>query len=274
MVLQQKLGTCLDLTLLYASCLEAVGLHPLLITTNNHIFTGVWLEERMFPECVQDDVSLITKRLASGVNEIAVIETTSVTTGKDLSFDNARAIGEQNLTTRQVEYIIDVHRARMSHISPLPQRIHTASGWEITHDAFFKEENMAAPTMLDQTIHIAPREQDENLPKKVQWERKLLDLGMRNTLINLRMTKTQVPILTNSLDALENALADGGDFTILPRPADWRMEEFSFEALSELSSARIIKAEFENKRLRSVFTEGELAKIIKELYRTSKAALE
>lgn len=274
MVLQQKLGTCLDLTLLYASCLEAVGLYPLLITTNNHIFTGVWLEARMFPECVQDDASLITKRLASGVNEIAVIETTCVTTGKDLSFDHARAIGEQNLATYQVEYIIDVHRARMSRISPLPQRVHTASGWEIVHDASFKEENMAAPTMLDETIHIDPHAQDNNLPKKVQWERKLLDLGMRNTLINLRMTKTQLPILTNSLDELENALAAGSDFTILPKPADWRVEEFSFETLNEMGAAGIIKAEFENKRLRSVFTEGELTNVIKGLYRTAKAALE
>lgn len=59
MVLQQKLGTCLDLTLLYASCLESVGLHPLLITTVGHIFTGVWLEDKMFPECIQDDFSLL-----------------------------------------------------------------------------------------------------------------------------------------------------------------------------------------------------------------------
>ncbi len=274
MVLRQKLGTCLDLTLLYASCLEAVGLHPLLITTVGHIFTGVWLEEKMFPECVQDDVSLITKRLASGVNEIAVVETTCVTSGKDLSFDNARTIGEQNLTTQQLEYIIDVHRARMSHISPLPQRVHTASGWEIKHDASFQSENMAAPTKLDETIYIDPNAPDDSLPKKVQWERKLLDLGLRNTLINLRMTRSQLPILTNSLDELENALADGSDFTILPKPADWRLEAFSFEALHEMGTAGIIKAEFENKRLRSVLPEGELSKAVKELYRTAKTALE
>ena len=86
----------------------------------------------------------------------------------------------------------------------------------------------------DETIVIDPNQPDNSIPKKVQWERKLLDLGMRNTLINLRLTKTQLPILTNSLDELENALADGSDFTILPKPADWRMEEFSFEALHEL----------------------------------------
>ena len=274
MVVQQKLGTCLDLTLLYASCLEAVGLHPLLITTVGHIFTGVWLEEKMFPECVQDDYSLITKRLASGVNEIAVVETTAVTTGKDLSFDDARALGERNLTTQQVEYIIDVHRARMSHISPLPQRIHTAAGWQVKHDASFNKENMSAPTKLDDTIHIDPNVRDNNLPKKVQWERKLLDLGMRNTLINLRMTKTQLPVLTSSLDELENALADGSDFTILPKPADLRVESFSFDAITEVSSSSLIKAEFENKRLRSVLTEAELSKSIKDLYRAAKTALE
>lgn len=274
MVLQQKLGTCLDLTLLYASCLEAVGLHPILITAVGHIFTGVWLENRMFPECVQDDVSLISKRLASGINEIAVVETTCVTTGKDLSFDTARSIGEQNLTNLQVEYIIDVHRARMSRISPLPQRIHTASGWEIKHDTSFKEETMSAPTKLDETIYIAPDAQDNNLPKKVQWERKLLDLGLRNTLINLRITKTQLPILANSLDELEDALADGHDFTILPKPADLHIDEFSFEALHEMGAAGIIGAEFENKRLRSILTEGELSKAIKGLYRAAKVALE
>ena len=273
-VLQQKLGTCLDLTLLYASCLEASGLHPLLITTTDHIFAGVWLEERMFPECVQDDYSLITKRLANGINEIAVVETTCITAGKDHTFDDARRIGEQNLTNRQVEYIMDVHRCRMSHILPLPQRIQTAEGWKIRQEEPSRQETHAAPAKLAQTKIPDSNVPESSLPKKVQWERKLLDLGMRNTLINLRLTKTQLPILTNSLDLLENALTDGSDFSILSKPADLRMEEFSFEALRDLGSTGIVKAEFENKRLRSVLTEGELTKATKELYRTAKAALE
>lgn len=274
MVLQQKLGTCLDLALLYASCLEGVGLHPLLIITEGHIFTGVWLEDKMFPECVQDDFSLISKRLASGVNEIAVVETTAVTTGRDASFDEARIFGEQNLATQQPECIIDVHRARMSHIHPLPQRIHTPAGWEIRHDASFKKESLSAPTKLDETIRIDDNGQESTLPKKVQWERKLLDLGMRNTLINLRMTKTQLPILTNSLDELENVLADGGNFSILPRPADLHLGDASFEDLNRLDTTGIIEAEFANRRLRSAFTEGDLNKTIKGLYRTAKLALE
>ena len=273
-VLGQKLGTCLDLTLLYASCLEAAGLHPLLITTADHIFTGVWLEERMFPECVQDDVSLITKRLASGINEIAVVETTCVTAGKNHDFDSACRQGELNLTNRNVECIVDVHRTRMSGVSPLPQRIRNGEGWELRQNTPAREEKVSAPAKLRETVHVDTRFQESTLPKKVQWERKLLDLGMRNNLINLRLTKTQLPILSNSLDLLENALADGSDFTVLPKPADWRVEEFTFEALRDLSREDIVKAEFENKRLRSVLTEGELSKAMKGLYRTAKAALE
>ena len=272
-VLQQKLGTCLDLSLLYAGCLEAVGLHPLLICTTGHAFVGLWLEERMFPECVQDDGSLITKRLASGVNEMAVVETTMVTTGADYSFDEAREAAGKHFMKENPECILDVCRARLSGVYPLPQRIPTAAGWEVRHDASFRRENMKAPQRLGETITV-DNSPEENLPKMAQWERKLLDLGMRNTLINLRLTKTQLPILTNSLDQLENALAGGGDFHILPRPADCSVGELTFEKLTELGMEGIIQAEFENRRLRCCYTQTELMNIIKGLYRTARSAIE
>ena len=272
-VLTQKLGTCLDLTLLYAACLEAVGLHPLLIATEGHIFTGLWLEDRMFPECVQDDVSLIQKRLASGISEIAVMETTCLTSGKDLSFDQARSVGEQNLVNQNFECVIDVHRARMSRITPLPQRFAAPGGWVIREAADISRESRNAPRELDETIRIDSNN-EQSLPKKAQWERKLLDLGLRNTLINLRLTKTQLPILTNSLDALEDALQGGSDFTIHARPTDLACPEFSFEAIHELGSANIVQAEFANKRLRSILTENELSKSLKDLYRSARTALE
>ena len=273
-ILTQKLGTCLDLTLLYAACLEAVGLRPLLIVTEGHIFTGLWLEDRMFPECVQDDVSLIQKRLALGINEIAVVETTCLTSGKDRSFDQARTIAEQNLSTQNFECIIDIHRCRMSRITPLPQRYSTPGGWVIREAADISRETQTAPRELDETIHIDGTTSEQALPKKAQWERKLLDLGMRNTLINLRLTRSQLPILTNSLATLEDALQSGSDFTIHARPAELACSEFSFEALQELGSASIVQAEFSNKRLRSILTDSELSRGLKDLYRSARTALE
>ena len=67
---------------------------------------------------------------------------------------------------------------------------------------------------------MAPGEQ--TFSRMQQWERRLLDLGLRNTLINMRPTRTIVPLLAGSLDDLEDALASGSDFTIFPRPADWQ----------------------------------------------------
>lgn len=275
-VLRQKLGTCLDLTLLYAACLEAAGLHPLLILTQGHIFTGLWLEELLFPEAVGEDPAQITKRLADGVNEIAVVETTLLVSGKNASFDDARKAGEGHfIGVDPVEYVIDVRRARLSGISPLPQRVHTDGGWQVRPAEAVDPKGQTAPEKLGERAWEETEGKEEKIPKKAQWERKLLDLGMRNALINLRMTRTLAPVLAPSLDELENALSDGSDFALLPRPADWKQAEAGFENMHELGEATdLLRAEFQNRRLRSALTETELTKTVKELYRTSRTSVE
>ncbi|HCW72634.1 MAG TPA: hypothetical protein DHM90_01280, partial [Clostridiaceae bacterium] len=59
-VLEKKMGTCLDLTLLFASCLEAVSLHPLVILIKGHSFLGFWQEEEFFQDTVEYDLSSLT----------------------------------------------------------------------------------------------------------------------------------------------------------------------------------------------------------------------
>lgn len=276
-VMQQKMGTCLDLTLLYAACLEAIGLHPLLILQEGHIFAGLWLEEMTFPEVIQDDVSLLTKRLADGINEVAVVECTAFVSGKNLSFDEARRAAERKLAGDDpIQCVIDVTRARYSGITPLPLRVQSETGWQIQREQVEEDALTNAPREMGRRIDV--REGEGGIPatKKQLWERKLLDLGLRNTLINMRLTR-MVPLLIPSIRDVEDALAGGGDFSVLPRPADWQLnkEAVSFEIMHELGAMRhLIESEFQNKRLRSILTEGELAYKIKELYRSSRAALE
>ena len=272
-ILQQKMGTCLDLSLLYASCLEAIGLHPVLILKKDHIFCGVWLEELTFPECVLDDISLITKRLADGVNEMAVVECTAFTAGKDMSFDNASEAAAQQLS--DVEYILDVKRARLSGVAPLPIRVPTEQGWQIIRPKIDEAQLTVAPAAVD-ALDLSATEEDSPSGKKSQWERKLLDLGLRNALISMRLSASLVPILTDSVDKLENSLNSGMDFSIHPRPADYTAEgKPSFEAMHELQGCKdLVASEFDNHRLRSVYTDTELSKSLKNLYRTAKTSLE
>ena len=276
-VMEQKLGSCMDLTLLYAAALESLRLHPLLILLKGHVFAGVWLEEMSFPETVQDDASLITKRLANGINEIAVVECTSFAAKETtVPFDDAQKTAEKQLADlSSVICFIDVNRARLSGVKPMPMRIPTENGWKVERPLLDENDLTAAPK--DKTGAVATDEPEEDTPvtRKTRWERKLLDLGLRNSLINLRLSKTLIPLLASSVDELEDSLSDGEDFKIMPRPSDWNQGELHFDNMHELGAfATVIQSEFKNHRLRSALNDTELAKTIKELYRSAKSSLE
>lgn len=53
--------------------------------------------------------------------------------------------------------------------------------------------------------------------KITMWERKLLDLDLRNQLINMRLTKKVIPLFVSSLSDLEDKLSEGKDFVIQGR---------------------------------------------------------
>ncbi len=276
-VLSQKMGTCLDLSLLYAGCLEAIGLYPLLIIQRGHIFAGLWLEESTFSECVQDDVSLLTKRLAEGSRVLSVVECTLFTAGRNTKFDEACKAAEYLLMSKDgIECFIDIRRTRLSHISPLPVRVLKEDGWHVERPELDADSLTSAPEYVAAALEISDRN-DQEFSKKVLWERKLLDLGMRNTLLNMRLTKTMVPLLSSSLDDLEDALTDGGDFSIGPRPTDWYPAggKVGFESLHIVEGYQeLLRSEFKNGRIRSALTESELSNSLKNLYRSARTDME
>ncbi len=66
---------------------------------------------------------------------------------------------------------------------------------------------------IDLSKVVIPSEHEAKL---MQWERKLLDLSLRNALINTRIKSSVVPVLCSDISSLEDFLADGEDFSILP----------------------------------------------------------
>lgn len=276
-VMQQKMGTCLDLTLFYVSCLESIGLHPIILLEKGHAYAGVWLEDSVFPDSVGDDPAQITKRMADGVNEITVVECTSLVAGKKISYDNAVLAAKNHLhDIDSFQFYIDVKRARLSGIRPLPIRIQEENGWRIEKDTLDDDE-LTAPSILGSRINVSEGITNKSTGKLAQWERKLLDLGLRNSLINLRLSKSIIPLLFTELHDLEDALAKGYEYGILPKLAEWNSseDEYSFEQLKVTQPFYdLLRTEFQNKRLRSTLTQAELEKAIVHLYRTSRTALE
>lgn len=116
--------------------------------------------------------------------------------------------------------------------------------------------------------------------KKTIWERKLLDLSLRNNLLNVRMTKGTIPIVSLNVEQLEDALAESKDFQVLPRPEGLEKEEYadleSFsKALPEDSPVHeAVEKDLSQNRLRTWFDEEGLKKALTTLYRSSRLAME
>jgi len=279
-VIGSRLGNCLDLTLLYAACLEAIGLHPLIVITQGHAFPGVWLVQETFSESIQDDLSLLTKRLAAGVHEISIVEATWMCAGNHASYQEAEQAAAAHLSDPNSFYgFLDVQRARGSGIRPIPIRIPTPNGWEILANKDIGDEISTSVAPEEMTIHARPTEVDSIvMTKQKQWERRLLDLTLRNPLLNFRMTKSSLLLLNTRLGELEDALAEGQEFQLLPKPADWdntpRSAELFQSALKDHPLSLLIHQEFLNKRLRADTSERELAGKVVHLYRAARTSLE
>lgn len=279
-IVANGMGNCLDMSLLYAACLEAIGLHPLVVFTEGHAFAGVWLIEESFSESVQDDGSLLTKRLASGVHEISLTESTMMCAGSRSTYQDAERTAAAHLDVpEKFDGFVDVKRARASSIRPLPIRILKGEGYEIVGGVEEQGRETSGEAPEELTVRERPVEVASiHVTKQKQWERKLLDLTLRNGLLNFRLTKSALPLLNMRLGELEDALAEGQEFQLLPKPTDWDNTMRSAELFRSVSKdhplGTLIHEEFRNKRLRADANERELADKTTHLYRSAKLSIE
>ena len=276
-VLEQHLGTCMDMTLLYCACLEAMGLNPVMVLIQGHIFAGVWLVEDSFSDTIMDDPSQLQKRMSNGIHEIMVVECTAMNAGKNYDFDKACKLAEANVADYdRFNFVIDVTRARSMGIRPLPVRVKTDAGFEVKHeDREYSEVTSASAVDLN-NFDFSKLGGKQETTKQLQWERKLLDLSMRNMLINLRFTKAVVPLLCNNVGTLEDALTEGEEFSVLPRPDNMEINgEITVEALTDLGPFQeYIELESKHKKLHSFYPEKELNSCLTKMYRSAKTSLE
>lgn len=125
-VFEQHFATCLDITILFASCLESFGLHPVLITAPSHIFAGVWLTERgRLREPIVSDAKLIQSYIKNG--QLVALECTAMTTGGG-SYEKAKKSANEILDLLVKEQVeshecVDVQIARAMGVRPLPLRV-------------------------------------------------------------------------------------------------------------------------------------------------------
>lgn len=307
-IMEQRLGTCMDMTLLYAALLEQMGLHPLLVLLEGHIFAGVWLKERKTEEIksgdvIIDNIEQLTMRIDTGSDEMTFVECTAMCSGKNDSFEDAEKYAKSiNLNPDEFRFAIDVFISRIVGVKPIASRVKNSDNVQIEVVEKSDDELSSAPADIGLTIS----EIDDIKPRKVAnkrelWESKLLDLSSRNILLSLPTSASVEPIMSCHINELEDALADGHEFNILPA-ADWIVdlectkvdskgkESKSFkwltEAVKEQGVYEIskwpagndfdynekIRQEYKNHRLYAFCNEKQLDRELTTIYRAARSS--
>jgi hypothetical protein len=65
-ILKHRRGTCLDLALMCAACVERMGLNPICFLIRGHAFFGAWLLEGNLPMAALTDHSVVTRLIQEG----------------------------------------------------------------------------------------------------------------------------------------------------------------------------------------------------------------
>lgn len=288
-VVGERLGTCLDLALLYAALLEAAGLQPFVVVQRRHAFVGVWTVPAATPQVELGPAVELKKRREVGA--LLVLECTLACAGQAAPFAQAQAVAEKQLEN-DAEFLlaIDVAAARSRGFRPLPVRTSAfrplaaeplpmprapatapveAPVVESFDDVAVDDEAVLRPSSAPPPA--APSDRLEH------WKGRLLDLSMFNRLLNFAETKKTLRLCAHDLEALEDRLQQGGRVRVLPRP-DLGQGERDLELASQRAGVDVLAEHLADElragRLHAEIDAEALEDRLVEIYRHARTSVE
>lgn len=224
-VLGDRLGCCLDISVLFAAALEQMGLAPLLFLVKGHAFAGVWLRDERFPEGIVEDAARVRTLIQLG--QILPVETIAVTSADHPAFDVTVGLGlERLLDDASFRCALDVRVVRTEY-RPLPIRTVRPAGLEGLASGETDACRSLATKVLARAAAVPPppESQPTSLPptdvsqRFRRWKERLLDLTLRNRLLNFKLEgKGACQLAVPDLELLENGVFAGRPFSLMPRP--------------------------------------------------------
>ena len=277
-VLSGKLGNCIELSLLFASVLEGVGINSGIILENGHAYLGIWLVNDSCRYSTLDDASFIEKKSSKGIDEIMVIESTGIT-AENTSLEQSRLTAEQHLAkTENFQLFIDVRRCRLERFLPLPARILKDGVWEIVSDGVSHDScdlHLSEHSRYDLTKVM---NSTQELTRMDIWERKLLDFSLRNTMLNLYLRQRAVQLISLDVDKIEDHLQEGEEYSIVERPdVEFKtMDDGGRLIRSRLAEPirELVSNDISNHQLHTYLTDTETKAVLKNIYRSARNAIE
>lgn len=281
-ILAGGVATCLDTSMLFASAIEQAGLNPIIVLPKGHAVVGVWLQPEEFSTILIDNAETLRKRYQ--LKELLLIETTCVTSHPALPFSKAVEAGQNTIAPEHDDTFstaVDIRRARGHRITPLGLKASNQSNSQdisenITIEMAFEE----APFLPDFDNEIKEEIVIDSPAKRLEhWQKKLLDLSIRNPLLNYKSTKTTLKFICPTPSKLEDMLSDGAMISILPMPKLSTSAKAQDEIIHQQRTGELIHEEYavsalEKNQLLVDLPENELSKISIDIYRKAQTSLQ
>jgi hypothetical protein len=256
-VLDGRVGTCLDTVVVLAAALEQAGVRPLLWLADGHAFLGYWREERSAESAATTDVAPLVNLVDLGL--VRLVETTLLTSRGSGGADLHQAAYDAWLTgdLDRVLGVTDVHRARRDGIVPLPARTRGRDGAVQVFEYRPAVHSVAARPV--ERVPAPPLPGRGETPARVQqWKNSLLDLSLRNRLINYtERAGLPLAVPAASLATLENLLHGGTAVQLLPNDRIAAVHrERGLRSAAELPADSLAELLVERKAVHADVTEG------------------
>ncbi len=210
-ILTGRKASVLEMAVFAASCLESMGFHPILAFGEKEVTCGVWLYESCFLDTVSDDMQRLDAYIADGINNVSCFDVADLFSDKNAAYSTSEAHFKHKLQSGYYDRYVDVRRCRISNIMPMPLRAKSVKGFEV-----LREEDMAHDAAPKAIKELQKLSLDGEQTKDKQWERRLLDLSMKNSLLNFSPAKMAIRLLTTSADATMSALTEQGELAFAP----------------------------------------------------------
>ncbi|WP_234787432.1 DUF3320 domain-containing protein [Mycolicibacter sinensis] len=183
-VLEGRLGTCLDTTLTMAAVLEQAGINSTIWVVHGHAFLGYWRVDSALPTVSTTEAIDVVNLV--DLDQIRLVETTMLTGGEQAAdFSAATASPRAKHLSADLSNILgitDIRQARAARIYPLPSHSTDPAGNITVFEYQPGAGPVIAPYVRPETVQQTPQ---EAVPERVrQWKNALLDLSLRNRLIN------------------------------------------------------------------------------------------
>lgn len=286
-ILGRKLGSCLDTSTLLAACFEQAGLRPVIVLVEGHAFPGVWLVDKSFDDTVTRHESILLNRI--GLNEFIVMESTGIAKTPPFGFKMALEQAKIQLQSgTSFHFAVDVRSARKLGIRPLSLtgELEASDDGNISPggDDILSNEDLFAPEAVDEAGKVIPtrlpHDQESPADRLARWKTSLLDLSLRNRLLNFKDSKKSIPLLCPDIAGLEDALAANEAFRVRSKPKTWDASDPRDAALHREQAGGVdaladyLQEEMSQKRLHADITERELAARLTQIERATRLGLE